>query len=38
MEITSNLVARGVVQLISDDFAATTGAQIAIDGGSDRTL
>jgi hypothetical protein len=27
-----------VVQLVSPAFAATTGAQIAIDGGSERTL
>ena len=38
MEVTSDIVARGVVQLAGDAFAATTGAQIAIDGGSDRTL
>lgn len=38
MEVTSDIVARGVVQLVGDAFAATTGAQIAMDGGSDRTL
>ena len=38
MEVTSDVVARGVVQLVGDAFAATTGAQIAMDGGSDRTL
>lgn len=37
-EVTSGLVADAVVQLIGPAFAATTGAQIAIDGGSDRTL
>jgi rhamnose utilization protein RhaD (predicted bifunctional aldolase and dehydrogenase)/NAD(P)-dependent dehydrogenase (short-subunit alcohol dehydrogenase family) len=38
MEVTSDTVAQGVVALVGDTFAATTGAQIAIDGGSDRTL
>jgi rhamnose utilization protein RhaD (predicted bifunctional aldolase and dehydrogenase)/NAD(P)-dependent dehydrogenase (short-subunit alcohol dehydrogenase family) len=38
MEITSDTVAKGIIQLVGDSFAATTGAQIAIDGGSDRTL
>jgi rhamnose utilization protein RhaD (predicted bifunctional aldolase and dehydrogenase)/NAD(P)-dependent dehydrogenase (short-subunit alcohol dehydrogenase family) len=38
MEVASDTVARGVVALVDDTFAATTGAQIAIDGGSDRTL
>lgn len=38
MEITSAQVADTVVQLVSPAFAATTGAQIAIDGGSERTL
>jgi NAD(P)-dependent dehydrogenase (short-subunit alcohol dehydrogenase family) len=37
-EISSDLVAQAVVQLIGPAFAATTGAQIAIDGGSDRTI
>jgi rhamnose utilization protein RhaD (predicted bifunctional aldolase and dehydrogenase)/NAD(P)-dependent dehydrogenase (short-subunit alcohol dehydrogenase family) len=38
MEVSSEIVARGVVQLVGDAFAATTGAQIAMDGGSDRTV
>jgi len=38
IEISSVLVANVVMQLISPTFAATTGAQIAVDGGSDRTL
>jgi enoyl-[acyl-carrier-protein] reductase (NADH) len=38
MEVSSDTVAQGVVALAGDTFAATTGAQIAIDGGSDRTL
>jgi NAD(P)-dependent dehydrogenase (short-subunit alcohol dehydrogenase family) len=38
MEITSAQVAETVAQLVSPAFAATTGAQIAVDGGSDRTL
>ncbi len=37
-EVTSDLVAAAVVALVGPAFAATTGAQIAIDGGSDRTL
>ena len=37
-EVTSALVADAVLQLVGPAFAATTGAQIAIDGGSDRTL
>ncbi|MFM7045502.1 MAG: bifunctional aldolase/short-chain dehydrogenase [Ilumatobacteraceae bacterium] len=37
-EVTSSLVADAVLQLVGPAFAATTGAQIAIDGGSDRTL
>ena len=37
-EITSDLVAAMVLQLVGPAFAATTGAQIAIDGGSDRTV
>lgn len=37
-EITSVLVASMVLQLVGPAFAATTGAQIAIDGGSDRTI
>jgi NAD(P)-dependent dehydrogenase (short-subunit alcohol dehydrogenase family) len=37
-EVTSDLVASVVLQLVGPAFAATTGAQIAIDGGSDRTI
>ncbi|MEY4607223.1 MAG: hypothetical protein RLY45_1983, partial [Actinomycetota bacterium] len=37
-EVTSAVVADAVLQLVGPAFAATTGAQIAIDGGSDRTL
>ncbi|MEC9395387.1 MAG: bifunctional aldolase/short-chain dehydrogenase [Actinomycetota bacterium] len=37
-EITSAQVARSVVALLGDDFAATTGAQVPIDGGSDRVI
>jgi NAD(P)-dependent dehydrogenase (short-subunit alcohol dehydrogenase family) len=36
--VTSDLVAKTVTQLLGPAFAATTGAQIAIDGGSDRTI
>ena len=38
MEITSAQVAETVAQLVSPAFAATTGAQVAVDGGSERTL
>ena len=38
IEINSKLVAKTVIQLIGPAFAAATGAQIAVDGGSDRTL
>ena len=38
MEVTSAQVARSVVALCSDDFGSTTGAQVPIDGGSDRVL
>jgi rhamnose utilization protein RhaD (predicted bifunctional aldolase and dehydrogenase)/NAD(P)-dependent dehydrogenase (short-subunit alcohol dehydrogenase family) len=38
MEITSAQVAETVTELLSPAFAATTGAQIAVDGGSERTL
>lgn len=38
MEINSATVAAGILRLCSNDFAATTGAQIAIDGGSDRII
>ncbi|MGB0114534.1 MAG: bifunctional aldolase/short-chain dehydrogenase [Ilumatobacteraceae bacterium] len=37
-EVTSSLVAEMVLQLVGPAFAATTGAQLAIDGGSDRTI
>jgi NAD(P)-dependent dehydrogenase (short-subunit alcohol dehydrogenase family) len=37
-EITSELVARVVVDTCGSSFAATTGAQIPIDGGSDRII
>lgn len=37
-EVTSADVARGVRALVDDTFARTTGAQIAIDGGSERTV
>ena len=38
VEITSRDVARLIVALCSPAFAKTTGAQIAIDGGTDRTI
>ena len=38
MEVTSAQVARSVTALCSDDFGATTGAQVPVDGGSDRVL
>ncbi|WP_109471951.1 bifunctional aldolase/short-chain dehydrogenase [Ornithinimicrobium cavernae] len=37
-EVTSADVARGVRALVDDTFARTTGAQVAIDGGSERTI
>jgi rhamnose utilization protein RhaD (predicted bifunctional aldolase and dehydrogenase)/NAD(P)-dependent dehydrogenase (short-subunit alcohol dehydrogenase family) len=37
-EVSSDLVAAAVVRLCSDEFAATTGAQLPIDGGSDRVV
>jgi len=37
-EITAAMVARSVVALCTDDFAATTGAQVPIDGGNDRVI
>jgi rhamnose utilization protein RhaD (predicted bifunctional aldolase and dehydrogenase)/NAD(P)-dependent dehydrogenase (short-subunit alcohol dehydrogenase family) len=37
-EITSQDVARSAVALVSGSFDKTTGAQICVDGGSDRTL
>ncbi|HAQ23948.1 MAG TPA: bifunctional aldolase/short-chain dehydrogenase [Acidimicrobiaceae bacterium] len=38
VEVSSAQVARSVVALLGDDFAATTGAQVPIDGGSDRVV
>ena len=38
VEVTSEKVGRLVAELCSDTFSSTTGAQIHIDGGSDRTL
>jgi rhamnose utilization protein RhaD (predicted bifunctional aldolase and dehydrogenase)/NAD(P)-dependent dehydrogenase (short-subunit alcohol dehydrogenase family) len=37
-EVSSDLVGAAVVRLCSDEFSATTGAQIPIDGGSDRVV
>jgi len=37
-EVTSAAVARVVVELCSETFAATTGAQIPIDGGNERVV
>jgi NAD(P)-dependent dehydrogenase (short-subunit alcohol dehydrogenase family) len=37
-EITSAMVARSVASLCTDDFAATTGAQVPIDGGNERVI
>ncbi len=37
-EVSSGLVAAAVLRLCSDEFAATTGAQLPIDGGSDRVI
>ncbi|WP_353650122.1 bifunctional aldolase/short-chain dehydrogenase [Nakamurella sp. A5-74] len=37
-EVSSPLVAAAVVRLCSDEFSATTGAQVPIDGGSDRVV
>ena len=37
-EVTSSVVAGVVGDLLSERFSATTGAQIPIDGGSDRVL
>jgi rhamnose utilization protein RhaD (predicted bifunctional aldolase and dehydrogenase)/NAD(P)-dependent dehydrogenase (short-subunit alcohol dehydrogenase family) len=37
-EVTSRVVARAVAALCSDTFAATTGAQIPIDGGNERVV
>ena len=38
VEVTSEKVGRLVAELCGDTFSCTTGAQIHIDGGSDRTL
>ena len=38
VEITSELVGKMVLQLVGPAFAATTGAQIPIDGGNDRVV
>jgi enoyl-[acyl-carrier-protein] reductase (NADH) len=37
-EISSAQVGAGVAALCSDAFAATTGAQVPIDGGNDRVI
>jgi rhamnose utilization protein RhaD (predicted bifunctional aldolase and dehydrogenase)/NAD(P)-dependent dehydrogenase (short-subunit alcohol dehydrogenase family) len=37
-EVTSRTVAASVAALLSEDFAATTGAQVPIDGGNDRVI
>lgn len=37
-EVTSAQVGRSVAALCSDDFGATTGAQVPVDGGSDRVV
>jgi len=37
-EVSSALVGSAVVRLCSDEFRATTGAQVPIDGGSDRVI
>ncbi|USQ79127.1 bifunctional aldolase/short-chain dehydrogenase [Ornithinimicrobium faecis] len=37
-EVTSRDVARMVRAMVDDTFACTTGAQVAVDGGSERTL
>ncbi|MEO6125202.1 MAG: bifunctional aldolase/short-chain dehydrogenase [Ilumatobacteraceae bacterium] len=38
VEITSEMIGKLVVELCGDAFAATTGAQIPVDGGNERTL
>lgn len=38
MEVSSAQVAATVAALLSDELAATTGAQVAIDGGNDRVI
>jgi hypothetical protein len=37
-EVTSQIVAGVIVELCGPIFAATTGAQIPIDGGNDRVI
>lgn len=37
-EVSSALVGTAVMRLCSDEFSATTGAQVPIDGGSDRVI
>jgi hypothetical protein len=37
-ELTTRDVARAVLALVGPDFARTTGAQIPVDGGSDRVV
>jgi rhamnose utilization protein RhaD (predicted bifunctional aldolase and dehydrogenase)/NAD(P)-dependent dehydrogenase (short-subunit alcohol dehydrogenase family) len=38
VEVTSRDVARAVVELCSDSFSKTTGAQVAVDGGNERVI
>ena len=38
VEIDSQIVARSTVALCTNDFAATTGAQLPIDGGNERVI
>ena len=38
MEVSAAHVASVVAELCSDRFVATTGAQVPIDGGSERTI
>ena len=38
MEVSAQHVASAVVELCSNRFGATTGAQIPIDGGNERTI
>ena len=38
VEITSRQVGESVAALCSDTFAATTGAQIPVDGGNERVI
>ncbi|HSC75504.1 MAG TPA: bifunctional aldolase/short-chain dehydrogenase [Pseudomonadales bacterium] len=37
-EVTSAQVAKTIVALCGDEFACTTGAQLAVDGGNDRVI